>query len=345
MKRPLQKDVEAPAKRPRLRASQTGGNPRSRVGKTLSLVLPMHNEESVLEPLFARIDETVAGLGVELEIVCVDDGSRDATLEKLRARAAKDKRLRILVLSRNFGKEAAMTAGIDAAKGDMLVPLDADLQDPPELIAQFIDLWEQGYDVVYGVRADRSSDTAMKRLTASMFYRLFNAISDHPIPASTGDFRLMDRQVIEALKRLPERNRFMKGLFNWVGFRQVGVPYVRPERVAGGTSWRYVKLFRFAIDGITAFTTAPLRVWTAVGLAAAGLALLSAFALIVRVLMFGRDVPGYASLMVVFLFGFAVQMIAFGILGEYIGRLYEEVKGRPVYLLRQGPSAGSQHGS
>ena len=318
---------------------------RSRVGKTLSLVLPMHNEESVLEPLFARLDATLATLGVAVEMVCVDDGSNDATLELLQARAATDPRLRVLTLSRNFGKEAAMTAGIDAATGDMLVPLDADLQDPPELIAQFVDLWEQGYDVVYGVRADRSSDTAMKRLTAGLFYGLFNAIADHPIPASTGDFRLMDRQVVEALKQLPERNRFMKGLFNWVGFRQVGVPYVRPERAAGETSWRYVKLFRFAIDGITAFTTAPLRIWTVVGLLSAVLALISAFGLILRVLIFGRDVPGYASLMVVFLFGFAVQMIAFGILGEYIGRLYEEVKGRPVYLLRQTSKVDAPRGS
>lgn len=318
---------------------------RSRAGKTLSLVLPMHNEEGVLEPLFARLDATLATLGVAVEIICVDDGSRDATLELLQARAATDPRVRVLPLSRNFGKEAATTAGIDAATGDMLVPLDADLQDPPELIAQFVELWEQGYDVVYGVRADRRSDTPMKRLTAGLFYRLFNAIADYPIPASTGDFRLMDRHVVDALKQLPERNRFMKGLFNWVGYRQVGVPYVRPERVAGGSSWRYVKLFRFAIDGITAFSTAPLRIWTGVGLIAAVLALLSAFALILRVLLYGRDVPGYASLMVVFLFGFAVQMIAFGILGEYIGRLYEEVKGRPVYLLRQTPKVDASRGS
>jgi len=318
---------------------------RTRRGKTLSLVVPMHNEDSALDLLFTRLDATIATLGMVVEIVCVDDGSRDGTLADLQARAAVDPRLRILVLSRNFGKEAALTAGIDAAQGDMLVPLDADLQDPPELISQFVDLWEQGYDVVYGVRADRSSDTALKRVTASLFYGLFNAIADHPIPASTGDFRLMDREVVEALKQLPERNRFMKGLFNWVGFRQIGVPYARPERVAGGTSWGYVKLVRFAIDGITAFTTAPLKVWTAVGALSAFIAVMSALALILRVLILGRDVPGYASLMVVFLFGFAVQMIAFGILGEYIGRLYEEVKGRPVYLLRSSPKPRLPDGS
>jgi polyisoprenyl-phosphate glycosyltransferase len=321
------------------------GVSRSRVGKTLSLVIPMHNEEPVLAPLFARLEAIGPGLGVDLEFICVDDGSRDATLERMRERALADPRIKVIALTRNFGKEAALTAGIEAATGDLLTPLDADLQDPPELIGEFLTLWEQGYDVVYGVRADRSSDTPMKRLTAGLFYRLFNSIADNPIPASTGDFRLMDRAVVDALKRLPERNRFMKGLFTWVGFRQVGVPYTRPERAAGTSSWPYLRLMRFAIDGITAFTTAPLRVWTMVGLTSAIVAVLTALGLIARVLIFGRDVPGYASLMVVFLFGFAVQMIAFGILGEYIGRLYEEVKGRPVYLVREKLGFQARNGS
>jgi glycosyltransferase involved in cell wall biosynthesis len=294
----------------------------------------MHNEEPVLEGLFRRLDETVGRLEVKLEVVCVDDGSRDATLELLRARAARDPRVKVLSLSRNFGKEAALTAGLDAATGEMVVPLDADLQDPPELIGEFVTLWEQGYDVVYGVRSDRTSDTLLKRTTANLFYRVFNALSDYPIPASTGDFRLMDRRVVEALKQLPERNRFMKGLFAWVGFRQVGVPYVRPARMAGETAWGYRKLFRFAVDGVTAFTTLPLRIWTLVGVGAAVLAVIAAVALIARVLLVGRDVPGYASLMVALLFGFALQMIALGVLGEYIGRMYQEVKGRPTYLVK-----------
>jgi glycosyltransferase involved in cell wall biosynthesis len=307
---------------------------RSSRGKRLSLVIPMHNEAPVIADLFARLDATVGRLKVQLEIVCVDDGSRDDTLELLRARARSDKRIRAISLSRNFGKEAALTAGLEAASGEMVVPLDADLQDPPELIAEFVALWEQGYDVVYGVRSDRSSDTALKRTTAGLFYRLFNSVSDYPIPASTGDFRLMDRRVIEALRQLPERNRFMKGLFAWVGFRQVGVPYVRPARLAGETAWGYRKLFRFAVDGVTAFTTLPLRIWTAVGLAAALAALVTGVGLIVRVLIVGRDVPGYASLMVVLLFAFALQMIALGVMGEYIGRMYQEVKGRPTYLVK-----------
>jgi glycosyltransferase involved in cell wall biosynthesis len=310
---------------------------RSREGRTLSLVVPMHNEAEGLALLFDRLDAAAAslGLGLGVEIVCVDDGSRDATLAALVERAATDRRVRVVALSRNFGKEAALTAGLDAATGDMVVPLDADLQDPPELIAEFLTLWEQGYDVVYGVRTDRSSDSFTKRQTASLFYRLFNGLSDYPIPDSAGDFRLMDRAVVDALKQLPERNRFMKGLFSWVGFRQAGVPYVRPSRAAGETSWSYRKLFRFALDGLTAFTTAPLRVWTGVGVVSALLAVASALVLIIRVLVAGRDVPGYASLMVVILFAFAIQMIALGILGEYVGRMYQEVKQRPTYLVRE----------
>lgn len=310
-------------------------NRRRRAGKTLSLIIPMHNEAPVLDTLFSRIDDAVSPLGPDLEIICIDDGSRDDTLAHLERRALDDPRLRVLSLSRNFGKEAALTAGLDAATGDMVVPLDADLQDPPELIGEFLNLWEQGYEVVYGVRADRSSDTAGKRLSANAFYTVFNFLSDRPIPASTGDFRLMDRVVVEALKQLPERNRFMKGLFAWVGFRQVGVPYARPERAAGETSWRYHKLWRFALDGVTAFSTMPLRVWTGMGLLAAGLALIYALFIIARVLLIGRDIPGYASLMVVLLFGTAAQLIALGVLGEYVGRMYEEVKARPIYMIRK----------
>jgi glycosyltransferase involved in cell wall biosynthesis len=308
---------------------------RERAGKLLSIVAPMHNEAAVLDAFFARLETATAGLGVRVEIICVDDGSKDATLPALAARAAVDPKVKVVALARNFGKEAALTAGIDAATGDMVLPIDADLQDPPELIAEFVRRWEEGYDVVYGARSDRSSDTRMKRTSARLFYDVFNRVSDLAIPESAGDFRLMDREVVEALKKLPERNRFMKGLFAWVGFRQIGVPYVRPQRAAGTSSFGYLKLLRFALDGITSFSTAPLRIWTIVGLLGAVLAVLAAAALIVNVLLNGREVPGYASLMVVILLGFAVQMIAFGVLGEYVGRLYQEVKGRPIYVVRQ----------
>lgn len=308
---------------------------RLRRGRTLSLVIPMHNEEPVLGFLFERLDAVVTTLGIEAEFVCVDDGSRDGTFAALVERAKADPRIKAIGLSRNFGKEAALTAGLDAASGDLVVPLDADLQDPPELLTEFVTLWEQGYDVVYGVRTDRSSDTPLKRLTANLFYRVFNLLADYPIPASTGDFRLMDRRVVDALRALPERNRFMKGLFNWVGYRQAAVPYARPVRAAGETSWGYGRLIRFALDGVTSFSTAPLRIWTSVGVGVGIVAILAALALIARVMIIGREVPGYASLMVVVLFAFAVQMTALGVLGEYIGRMYEEVKGRPVYLVRE----------
>jgi glycosyltransferase involved in cell wall biosynthesis len=308
--------------------------PRSRQGRRLSIVAPMHDEAPVLGQFFERIEAATKDLGVAIEIICVDDGSRDETLAGLVQKAARDPRVKVIALARNFGKEAALTAGIEAASGDMVVPIDADLQDPPELIAEFVKRWEEGYDVVYGARADRSSDTAMKRTSAQLFYRIFNRVSDLDIPESAGDFRLMDRQVVEALKQLPERNRFMKGLFAWVGFRQIGVPYVRPERAAGTTSMGYLRLWRFALDGITSFSTVPLRVWSVIGFVAALIAVIAAVALIVRVLFVGPDVPGYASLMVAVLFGFAIQMIAFGVLGEYVGRLYQEVKGRPIYVVR-----------
>jgi glycosyltransferase involved in cell wall biosynthesis len=307
---------------------------RSRTDTTLSIVIPMHDEAEVLDVLFQRLDEVIPKMGLAVEIICIDDGSRDGTLAQLQARAVKDNRLRVFELARNFGKEAALTAGLDNTKGDLVVPLDADLQDPPELILEFIQLWEQGYDVVYGVRTDRSSDSMAKRLTAGWFYRLFNGMSDYPIPPDTGDFRLMDRSVVEALRELPERNRFNKGLFSWVGFRQIGVPYVRPARAAGASSWGSPALWRLALDGITSFSTAPLRIWSAVGLLAALIASFSAVAVAVRVLIFGRDVPGYASLMVVILFCFSLQMVAFGIMGEYLGRLYHEAKRRPIYILR-----------
>lgn len=313
---------------------------RSRTGRLLSIVVPMHNESEVLDLLFIRLDGVLSGLGVDAEIVCVDDGSRDDTLARLEARAMSDSRLRVVTLARNFGKEAALTAGLDESSGDLVVPLDADLQDPPELIAEFLLLWEQGYDVVYGVRTDRTSDTMSKRVTANLFYKVFNKLADYPIPASTGDFRLMDRQVVSALQQLPERNRFNKGLFAWVGFRQIGVPYVRPPRAAGTTSWASPGLWKLAVDGITSFSTVPLRVWSMVGFGAAVAAVAASLGLILRVLIYGRDVPGYASLMVVVLFCFAIQMIAFGVMGEYIGRLYQESKGRPIYLIRRKAKPG-----
>jgi len=306
---------------------------RSRAGKTLSIVAPCFNEQEVLDLFFERIDAELAKLGVDYEVVCVNDGSRDHTLAVLLKHHQRDPRIKVINLARNFGKETALSAGLDAATGDMIVPIDCDLQDPPELIGQFVEAWEAGADVAYGVRADRSSDSFVKRFTAQGFYKAFNKMSDVDLPYNAGDYRLMDRRVVEVIRQLPERNRFMKGLFAWVGFNQVGVPYVRPERAAGTTSFRYWKLWNFALDGITSFSSAPIRVWSYIGAGVGALALLWAVWIVLRTLLLGNNVPGYPSLMVAILMSFGVQMLAIGSLGEYVARIYQEVKGRPLYVI------------
>lgn len=319
--------IEAPA------SPLSSVNVRSRAGRLLSVVAPCYNEEAVLGVFFERLKAALDTCGVAYEIICVNDGSRDATLAGLLFHRSQDDRIKIIDFARNFGKEAALSAGLDAANGDMVVPIDVDLQDPPEIIARFLDAWEQGADVAYGVRADRSSDTPLKRLTAQGFYRAFNAVSDVALPYNAGDFRLIDRSVVNVLKQLPERNRFMKGLFTWVGFSQAAVPYVREERAAGTTSFRYWRLWNFAVEGITSFSTAPVRIWSYIGLGSGTLAALYAIFLIARTIIRGQDVPGYASLMVAVLIGFSLQMIATGVLGEYVSRIYQEVKGRPLYVV------------
>jgi glycosyltransferase involved in cell wall biosynthesis len=308
---------------------------RSRHGKRLSVIAPAYNEEDVLAFFFLRMERVLNACAVDWEIICVNDGSRDATLAVLLHERARNPRIKVIDLSRNFGKEVALSAGMDAASGDMVLPIDVDLQDPPEIIPEFIAKWEAGYDVVYGLRASRAEDGVAKRVTAKGFYRLFNLLSEIDMPSDAGDFRLMDRSVVDALKALPERNRFMKGLFAWVGFRQTGVAFERPQRAAGKTSWRYWRLWNFALDGLTAFTTVPLRLWTYVGGATALGAFVYAAYLVVRTLMGGRDVPGYASLMVAVLLSFGLQMLALGIVGEYLGRIFQEVKGRPLYIARR----------
>jgi len=316
---------------------------RSRHGKRLSVVAPAYNEEDVLAFFFVRMERVLNACAVDWEIVCVNDGSRDATLAVLLHERARNPRIKVIDLSRNFGKEVALSAGMDAATGDMVLPIDVDLQDPPEIIPEFIAQWEAGYDVVYGLRASRGEDSLAKRVSAKGFYRLFNLLSEIDMPRDAGDFRLMDRSVVEALKALPERNRFMKGLFAWVGFRQTGVAFERPQRAAGKTSWRYWRLWNFALDGLTAFSTVPLRLWTYVG----GLTALAAFGyaafLVLDTLLHGRDVPGYASLMVAVLLSLGLQMLAMGIIGEYLGRIFQEVKHRPLYVIRRAYGLQDDH--
>lgn len=303
--------------------------------KTISLVVPFYNEGGGVDSFARSISAILADLAAyRFEIICIDDGSRDSTLHELLMLHQRDPRFTVLELSRNFGKEAAMTAGIDAALGDAVIPIDADLQDPPELIAQMIALWEQGAEVVLAKRSDRSSDSYLKRQTASLFYRFHNALSGIKIPENVGDFRLMDRVVIEALRQLPERQRFMKGLFAWVGFKTVTLDYSRQAREVGQTKFSGWKLWNFALEGITSFSTAPLRVMTYLGIIGTLITSLYALYIVVRTLLHGIDVPGYASLLVAILFTGSLQLIGMGILGEYVGRIYMESKQRPIYVIR-----------
>lgn len=302
----------------------------------ISLVVPFYNEGEGVD-LFAQtilpVLSTVAD--TDWEIVCVDDGSRDDTLKRLIALSARHSQFRVVELSRNFGKEAAMTAGLDTATGAAVIILDADLQDPPELIPDMVNAWRQGAEVVLGRRIDRSTDSAAKRLTASWFYSLHNKLSKIKIPPNVGDFRLMDRCVVEALQQLPERQRFMKGLFAWVGFRTVTLDYVRPARHSGESKFSGLALWNFALEGLTSFSTLPIRIWTYLGSVGALLALLYGLFIVGRTLFLGNPVPGYASIFFAVTFFGSIQIISIGMLGEYIGRIYMEAKKRPIYLVRK----------
>ncbi|TLP45742.1 glycosyltransferase family 2 protein [Cohaesibacter sp. CAU 1516] len=302
---------------------------------TLSLVVPVFNEEDGIAPFLKAVLPIVEATGQACEILFINDGSRDNTLMALRAASAKDARVKVIDLSRNFGKEAALSAGLDFASGDVIIPMDVDLQDPPELIPDFIAKWREGFDVVNGVRVDRSQDTTVKRNSAGLFYWLFNKLSPTHLPNNVGDYRLLDRQVVEAIKVMPERNRFLKGIFAWVGFRTTEIPFARPERTVGTTSWNYWKLWNFALDGMLGYSTVPLRVWTYTGFVLALISFLYGAFIIAKTLLFGADVPGYPSLVTIVLFLSGVQMISLGVIGEYVSRIFIEVKERPLYLVRE----------
>ena len=300
----------------------------------LSVVVPTFNEEATLGALFRRIVAIVEHATPDYEVVVVNDGSTDRTLSILTEAHISNPRVRVVNLSRNFGKEAALTAGLNYSTGDVIIPLDADLQHPPELIPKMVAKWREGYDMVVAVRADRRGESALKRASADLFYRVIQRLSDVPIPAHAGDFRLLDRQVVEALKLLPERTRFMKGLFAWVGFRQTRITFDPPPRTAGRSKWRYSKLWNFALDGIFSSTTLPLRIWTYLGFGLASVALAYMLVIVLRTLIHGIEVPGYASLAAMLLFFSGINMIGLGILGEYVGRIFVEAKRRPQYLVR-----------
>lgn len=302
---------------------------------SISIVAPAYNEQEVLGEFHRRVTEVMAGLGCQYEIVLVNDGSRDNTLALMYALRERDPHISVVDLSRNFGKEIALSAGLDHTKGDVVVVLDSDLQDPPELIPQMLDIWREGYDVVYGMRTARDGETWFKKTTAKYFYRLIKSVSRVDIPKDTGDFRLMSRRAVAALSRLREEHRFMKGLFAWVGFPSSPFLYKRDPRAAGETKWNYWKLWNFALEGITSFTVAPLKVSTYLGMLIAVLALLYAVFVIWKALVYSDPVRGYPSLMTVVLFLGGVQLISVGLLGEYVGRIFNEVKRRPLYLVNR----------
>ena len=301
----------------------------------ISVIIPFYNEEKNIDYLFQRLIKVLDKLKTPYEIICVNDGSRDDTLNCLVQYHQTQPQIKVINLSRNFGKEIALTAGIDYANGEAIIPLDADLQDPPELIEQLVAKWREGYDVVYATRNSRQGESWLKRFTANAFYKVIGKMSRISLPHNTGDFRLLDRKVVETLKQMPERTRFMKGLFAWVGFKQTSVLFDRQPRFQGKTTWNYWKLWNFALDGITSFSLIPLKVWSYLGFSVSSISLFYASFLIIRTLILGIDVPGYASLMVAVLFLGGIQLITLGIIGEYLGRVYEEVKGRPLYVIRE----------
>jgi glycosyltransferase involved in cell wall biosynthesis len=301
--------------------------------KTISLVAPCYNEAENIEKYYEEVIRVLGDIPYNLQLVFVNDGSSDRTLNILLALSEKDKRVKIVDLSRNFGKEIALTAGLDYADGDAVVPIDVDLQDPPYVVKELIAKWEEGYDVVYATRAERAGETFMKKFTAKVFYKVIASVNKIKVPRNTGDFRLMDRRVVEELKKFKEQHRFMKGLFAWVGFKQTQVFYDRESRNAGFTKFNYWKLINLAVEGITSFTVAPLRVATFLGAIISIFAFLFALYTIIATVTMGNDVPGYSSLMVVILFLGGVQLLTIGIIGEYIGRIFNETKNRPLYIV------------
>jgi len=307
----------------------------------LTIVVPVKDEEqgvgafvAAVAPVLDRVLPAPAEAPA-WEILFVDDGSEDATLAAITAARLRDPRVRALSLSRNFGKEAALSAGLDYARGAAVIPMDVDLQDPPEVIGDMLAKWREGFEVVYGIRRNRRADSLPKRLTADLYYRAHNYLAHDKIPEHAGDFRLLDRAVVDVIKTMPERNRFMKGMFAWGGFRQTAIEYHRAQRQVGRTKFNYWKLWQLALDGITSTSTAPLRFWSYLGVVIALPTLAYAVFLIIRTAISGVDVPGYASMMVAILFFGSLQLISLGVLGEYVGRILIETKQRPIYVVRR----------
>jgi glycosyltransferase involved in cell wall biosynthesis len=300
-----------------------------------SIVVPLYNEELVLNETYNRLTEVLEKIKGRYEIIFINDGSRDKTEDIAKSIASKDFRVKLINFSRNFGHQNAITAGMDHASGEAIIVIDADLQDPPELIYQMIEKYHEGYDVVYAVRSKRKGETLFKKLSAKIFYRFLNGIVDIDIPVDTGDYRLISRSVCDVLTRMRERNRFVRGMVSWIGFKQIGIPFVREERFAGETKYTLSKMIKFSLDGIVSFSTKPLKFTVHVGFAMAAISFLYACYLIINKLFFSNVVEGWTSMVVILLFIGGIQMIALGIIGEYVARIYDESKDRPLYISKE----------
>jgi glycosyltransferase involved in cell wall biosynthesis len=303
------------------------------LNKLISIVTPIYNEKDVLEFFFHELNKCFININYEYEIICVNDGSTDGTFDLLKSITSKNYFVKVINLSKNYGKEIALTAGIDNANGDAVIPIDCDLQDPVSVIPLLIEEWDKGFDIVLARRIDRSSDSFIKRNTSKIFYKLIDKISDVQIPSNVGDFRLMDRKAIIALRGYRERSRFMKGIMASLGFKQTTVEYKRAPRVDGKTKWSYWKLYLLALEGIVSFTSLPLKIWSYLGASVAFGAFIYGAFLIIKTLLFGIDTPGYASLMVVFLFMSGLILLCLGVIGEYLARIFIESKDRPLYII------------
>jgi len=301
----------------------------------LSIILPFHNEATGVHELFRRLYPVLGQLDISYEIICIDDGSRDATYAALLHEREMDQRIKLVRMARNFGKEAALTCGLHLATGKAAITMDSDLQHPPETIAELVQKWREGFDMIYAVRRDRSTDGRVRRFFSRAFYAVFEKIAEIDLPEGAGDFILLDRKVIDAVNALPERNRFMKGLVSWVGFKREIVPFDVAPRQGGASSWNFFRLLRFAIDGLTGFSTFPLRIWIWGGALVSLLALAYGVYLVLHTLIAGVDVPGYASMMVGILFLGGLQLLSLGMIGEYLSRIFTEVKARPLYFIAE----------
>ncbi len=309
----------------------------------ITIIAPFYNEGSNSIEFFKILIPVIEQISTDYEVICINDGSKDSTLDFLNQARKNNSKIKIINFSRNFGKEAALTAGLFYSKGKIVVPIDSDLQDPPELILQMVEKWKAGYDVVYAKRAVRHGETWLKIITAEYFYKFIQYLSDVYIPKDVGDFRLMDRKVVDALNNLPERNRFMKGLFAWVGFSQTEIEYDRKPRYNGSSKWNYWKLWNFALGGIFMFSNIPLKIWSYLGFIVSGFAFIYSIFRIIRVSIHGIDVPGYDSTIVIILFLGGIQLIGLGVLGEYMARMFDEIKQRPIFIVSE--EIGIEHES